>query len=206
MAEEMPSSGKHSDPLVAPIPVSAVLRRAPVEPSALEKAYRTHYSPLVAFMTHVTRDLSAAEDIVQDSFDVLASVKLETIGDVGAWLRTVAYRRAMHRARRLKREHSLSPHETNGGGLAGAAVQGPAALPGLDPALLAALGQLSAQQRAAMLLVYGEDMAPADAAAVMACSPATLRVHLFRARNSLRKLLANETAPSASPIVDLTDS
>jgi RNA polymerase sigma-70 factor, ECF subfamily len=205
VAEKFSSTGKQIDLPVGPSPVSAVMRRAPVQASALETAYRAHYAPLVAFVTHVTRDPGAAEDIAQDSFDVLAGVDLAAIDDIGAWLRTVAYRRAMHRARRMKRERALPDHETKGGGLAGAAVQGPAALPGLDPELVLALARLSPQQRAAMLLVYGEDMAPTDAASVMDCSPATLRVHLFRGRNALRKLLVAAHDSDSAVVLDLTD-
>lgn len=46
---------------------------------------------------------------------------------------------------------------------------------------------LPVQQRAAIYLVYWEDMEPIDAAALMGIRPATLRRYLHLARNRLRE-------------------
>ncbi|PYM20208.1 MAG: RNA polymerase [Candidatus Rokuibacteriota bacterium] len=74
------------------------------------------------------------------------------------------------------------------------------AAPGRDPA--EALGQaqlmarvwaeverLSPQQRAAVILHVQEDLPTSEVAAVLACSEATVRVHLHRAVSALRKTM-----------------
>ena len=45
---------------------------------------------------------------------------------------------------------------------------------------------LPAQQRDAVLLVYGEDMSHAEAAAVMGCSEKTVSWHLHEAKKRLK--------------------
>lgn len=52
--------------------------------------------------------------------------------------------------------------------------------------LWAAVRTLPAQQRDAVLLVYGEDMNHAEAAAVLGCTEKTVSWHLHAARKSLR--------------------
>src|SRR5215470_1808603 len=55
--------------------------------------------------------------------------------------------------------------------------------------LWAAVDGLSPQQRAALLLQIQEELPTAEIAAVLACSEATVRVHLHRALASLRKTM-----------------
>jgi DNA-directed RNA polymerase specialized sigma24 family protein len=58
---------------------------------------------------------------------------------------------------------------------------------GIDsPELTETVIRLSVQQRAAIFLVYFEDMAPSDAADVLGVRPATLRRYLLLARRKLR--------------------
>ncbi len=52
--------------------------------------------------------------------------------------------------------------------------------------------ELSAQQRAALVLTVQEDLSGAEVAAVLGCSEATARVHLHRALSALRRRLAGE--------------
>ncbi len=49
--------------------------------------------------------------------------------------------------------------------------------------------RLSPQQRAALLLHVQEDLPASDIALVLACSEATVRVHLHRAVSALRKTM-----------------
>ncbi len=58
-------------------------------------------------------------------------------------------------------------------------------------ALWSAVDQLSAQQRSALLLQVQEELPTAEIATVLKCSEATVRVHLHRALNTLRKLMGN---------------
>jgi RNA polymerase sigma-70 factor (ECF subfamily) len=56
--------------------------------------------------------------------------------------------------------------------------------------LLRALRRLSPHQRAAVVLHYEADMPVREVSRLMGIAPATVRVHLHRARNRLRQLLA----------------
>jgi RNA polymerase sigma-70 factor (ECF subfamily) len=53
----------------------------------------------------------------------------------------------------------------------------------------AAVGRLAPRQRAAVVLRVQEDMATYEIAQVLKCSEATVRVHLHRALNSLKKTM-----------------
>ena len=55
--------------------------------------------------------------------------------------------------------------------------------------LWAAVRRLPDKQRDAVLLVYGEELSHADAAAVMACAEATVSWHIHEAKKRLKVLL-----------------
>ncbi len=55
-----------------------------------------------------------------------------------------------------------------------------------DPWLVEVVSELPAQQRAAVFLVYWEDLAPTEAAELLGVRPATLRRYLHLAREKLR--------------------
>lgn len=61
-----------------------------------------------------------------------------------------------------------------------------------DPALRAALDDLSPQQRAAVLLVHGWGYSQVDAAAAVGCTVSTLRNHLARGTTKLQARLGEE--------------
>ena len=69
------------------------------------------------------------------------------------------------------------------------AVDGPADLAGEPAALLTALRQLPARQRAVIVLRYWEDLTDAQIAAALGCSPGTVRSQLPRALAALRVTL-----------------
>jgi RNA polymerase sigma factor (sigma-70 family) len=55
--------------------------------------------------------------------------------------------------------------------------------------LWAAVDRLTPQQRAAVILQVQEELQTAEIAAVLKCSEATVRVHLHRALQTLRKTM-----------------
>jgi RNA polymerase sigma factor (sigma-70 family) len=59
----------------------------------------------------------------------------------------------------------------------------------IDPAIVALLANLSAQQRAVIYLTYWEDRLPADVAKQLGVSDGAVRRQLARARAQLRKQL-----------------
>jgi RNA polymerase sigma factor (sigma-70 family) len=67
-------------------------------------------------------------------------------------------------------------------------------LPDVDPRLPSALANLTAQQRAAVLLVHAHGWTYAEAAEVLECSVSTLRNHLDRGMRKLRASLGDDHA------------
>ena len=59
----------------------------------------------------------------------------------------------------------------------------------VDASLAAAVTRLSPNQRAAVVLCWGDGLSAAEAADAIGCSAATVRVHLHRARRSLAAAL-----------------
>jgi RNA polymerase sigma-70 factor (ECF subfamily) len=66
-------------------------------------AYLTHSVPLRRYLTSVTRDLAAAEDLAQDAFERLTREVREgrVPDDLGGWLHRVGHNLAMSRGRRI---------------------------------------------------------------------------------------------------------
>jgi RNA polymerase sigma-70 factor (ECF subfamily) len=66
-------------------------------------AYAIHAGGLQRYLTGITRDVAAAEDLTQDAFlRLTVEVAAGRVpDDLGAWLRTVAYNLAMSRGRRI---------------------------------------------------------------------------------------------------------
>lgn len=75
----------------------------PTGTSIVESAYLVHASPLRGRMTMLTRDPTAAEDLMQEAFvRLLLEVDAGRVpDDIGAWLHRVAHNLAMSRGRRL---------------------------------------------------------------------------------------------------------
>ncbi len=66
-----------------------------------------------------------------------------------------------------------------------------------DRELLRAIAALSPDDRELLMLVGWDGLAPAEAARVVGCSPATCRVRLLRARRRLRALLDRDEEPAS---------
>jgi RNA polymerase sigma-70 factor (ECF subfamily) len=120
-----------------------------------------------------------AEDAVAEAF-ARAIEHADEIRSPLPWLYRTAFRLAL---RELQRERRLPPEL-------------PEPAPGIDPVevqdVLEALGSLSPNQRAAVLLHDLEGFTSPEAGRLLGMSAATVRVHLFRGRRRLRALLGSE--------------
>lgn len=94
------------------------------------------------------------------------------------WLYQVAFRLAAAEMRLQQR---------SGGETGDVAVDPPEVL-----GVFEALGRLTPNQRAAVVLFHEVDLPVSEVAHRMGISPATVRVHLFRGRKRLRELLGDE--------------
>lgn len=123
-----------------------------------------------------------ADEAVAEAF-AQAVRRGDALRDPAAWIWRSAFRIAagdMARQRRTEPLGDVDPTSTA------------AFLPAETVDLLAALRQLSDQQRRAVVLVDGAGMTAPEAAAVLDTSPATVRVQLSRARRRLRSLLSDQ--------------
>jgi RNA polymerase sigma factor (sigma-70 family) len=122
-----------------------------------------------------------AVDVLSNAFvKVMASPTWSTVANRRAYLYRSVYHEALTWRRRadrrpeIERAAAMPPHSE---------------LPDYDPAVRAAVDQLSVQQRAVVLLTYWADLAPAQVAEQLGVSEGAVRRHLARARARLRKVL-----------------
>lgn len=145
--------------------------------------FRSEYPALVRSTYLIVGDWEHARDIVQDAFLQLFRRwwRVSKYERPDAWVRQVAIRMAVRATKRevVRRqlEQSIRPSSSQAA---------------LDLDVLRAVATLPGSQRAAVVLFYFEDRPAAEVADILACSEATARVHLHRARKRLADILGKE--------------
>lgn len=163
--------------------------------SALQRGDERAYAGLVArhqeFLRHFLRRLTGndhgtADDLAQEAF-VRAWQKLETYrGDSAwrSWLCGIGYRLFLGRVRR--REPLDGAEELS----ADREEAAPYSPPGLALDLEQAIALLSSGERAAITLCYQSGCSHGEAATALGIPLGTLKTHLLRAKEKLRRSLA----------------
>lgn len=141
-----------------------------------ERVFRSAYRAVLQTSILVLQDRGRAEEVTQDAFLRLyerwgGAVAFER---PEAWVRKVALRDAIRRAKRERVVPVMAADDARAAS---------DRLPDID--LLRAVGELPAQQRAAVALHYLEDLPVDHVAGLMEIAPATVRQHLFQARSHL---------------------
>jgi len=161
-----------------------------------ERLFRTHYPAVRAYVRRRATE-ERVDDIVAEVFLVAWRRRERVPDDPLPWLYAVGRRVLSSDARVARRRHSLWARlnaqpvvASDAGG------EGPEA--GDDGPLEAALAQLPAREREALMLIAWEGLTPAQAAAAIGDSPGTFRVRLHRARRRAERLLA-AAETSSSP-------
>ncbi len=129
-----------------------------------------------------------AEDVVQEAFIAALTTDALPNGDVGAWLRSIAARKALDAIRGVQRR-SERPLPDSGAGepeLRGG-TGSPASVETL--AVREALARLAPSDRAVLVLVDVEGHSMAEAAAALGTTNVGTRLRAVRARRKLAKLL-----------------
>jgi RNA polymerase sigma-70 factor, ECF subfamily len=121
-----------------------------------------------------------AEDVVQEAFIAALTTEALPHGDVGAWLRSIAARKALDAARAARRR-SEGPLEDPVAGSAGVSAD--------TLAVREALARLGPSDRAVLVLVDLEGHSMAEAAAALGTTNVGTRLRAVRARRKLAKLL-----------------
>jgi RNA polymerase sigma-70 factor (ECF subfamily) len=133
---------------------------------------------LMRYASALTRDADEAEDLVADTIREALAHKRQHRGDLHVWLLTTL-------------------HDLRGNPFRQMTAAGPAPL---DPArqltlseLGRALGQISEEQRAVILLIGLESMSYSETAAILRITLSTLRSRLARGRAALRRAMGVDT-------------
>ncbi len=131
-----------------------------------------------------------AEDALQDTFirAYRSLARCEGPDGFGPWVFTILVNRCRtHAAKRSRTQGIMVRSEV---ALASASVASSEGRDALRDAIHWALEQLPAEQREAFLLKHVEDLSYEVMETVTGVRPAALRMRVFRARDELRKLLA----------------
>ncbi len=165
--------------------------------TAFDEIYTAFNRPLLNFLARMARDRSVAEDLLEETWLRLVSVRESLRADtrLGPWLFTVARNLYISYCRSRVRETAytadlvfLWPSE---------APKTPfdlASLNQFEDRLEAAIADLPPIYREAILLVGLEQLPQADAAEVCGISPESLRQRLKRARDLLSRSLAQKNS------------
>ncbi len=168
-----------------------------------ERAWRAIYDqtcqPLFNLLCWQLGDREAARDALQEAYLTawrrLGSYRGE--GSLLAWLRAIAIRKGLDWKRSVWRRLRLRERllaEPDDAGEADAGAGGEVVFETEHVALWRSVGRLSPQQRAALLLHEREELPLPEVAAALGCAEATTRVHLHRARERMKRMLAEDPA------------
>lgn len=173
----------------APPPLDALRR---LEPAAVEQVYDAYSARLNGFLRRMGASVEVAEELVQEAFVrlVRAAPRLADDTRVGAWLYTVTRNLWVSHRRwswvdgsRLlalataPRSRPPTPADQHGATEAQARIE-------------RAVAALPEVQREVFLLVVGEDLEPAEAAAVLGITAEAARQRLSRARRAVEEALS----------------
>ena len=159
---------------------------------AFEVAFERHGAGILAFCRHMLRSREEAEDVVQHTFAAaFRDLQREDERRIAlkSWLYTIARNRCVS-VLRARREHPAELEEVPTNGLS-EQVEHRAEL----RELLADVGELPEDQRAALLLAEAAGLSHTEVAAVLGCEVAGVKGLVFRARSGLiERRLARDTS------------
>lgn len=152
--------------------------------SSFEEYVQARTPALLRIAYLVTGNAHDAEDLVQAALE-RAATRWQHLTDPEAYLRRVIYTKSISwwRSRRVR------PPETLTATLPERPVE---ADHDTRLAVLSALHRLTRKQRAVLVLRYYEDLDDSTIAAILDCSPVTVRTHAMRAIDMLRRHFETE--------------
>ena len=158
----------------------------------VESLFAKHHGEIYAYLVRMLRDADLAADLTQDAF-VKAYKNYDTLEkdeNARAWLYQIAHRVALDELRRRKIVRMI-PWTGESRGAAPSAERLAMDLR-LSGPLERALARIPERQRAALLLAELHDLSGLELAEAMGVSHVAARAILTRARESLRRALADE--------------
>jgi RNA polymerase sigma-70 factor (ECF subfamily) len=158
----------------------------------IETLFARHHGEIYAFVMRMVRDSELAADLTQDAFikAYRAYATLEKPENARAWLYQIAHRVTLDELRRRKIIRFLPwTGESRG---ASASAEHVAMEGRLSGELERALARIPERQREALILAEVNDMTGLELASALGISHVAARALLTRARESLRRALADE--------------
>jgi RNA polymerase sigma-70 factor (ECF subfamily) len=160
-----------------------MIERAQADRAHFAELYREHYPAIGSYLYRRCGDVHATEDMLSETFlSALRALPRFRIGRVPLrhWLYRIATNVANKRARKLRtRFEELELPQV---------IVDPSSqfsAPALDRGLVRALLALSPAHQTALTLHYVEGLRVEEIAAVLRCSPGTVKSRLSRAREAL---------------------
>ena len=152
--------------------------------SEIEGVFRAEHGRAVAVLARVFGDLDVAEEAVQDAFVSLHRrwKKLRDPGAAAAYLRTSV----VHNTRSIQRRRSVAARHPVDSPLDVPSAEYGALRAVAGSAVVAALQQLPARQREALVLRYYADLSEAEIAEAMKISRGAVKSHASRGMAALR--------------------
>ncbi len=178
--------------------LSATDLALPADPVAarafIEILFARHQAEIYAYLLRMVRDAELAADLAQDAFirAYRACASLDDATKARAWLYQIAHRVALDEIRR-RRIIRFVPWSGEARGAAPSA-EHLAMDARLSGELERALTRIPDRQRSALLLAELHDLTGLELAAALGTSHVAARALLTRARESLRRALADERA------------
>jgi RNA polymerase sigma-70 factor, ECF subfamily len=149
--------------------------------SDFEALFRAHWPPAFRAAYLVVHDAAAAEDIVQEAFlaAIRALDRFDRRRPFGPWLHRIVVNRAIDwtRARKLRAEQGLEE------------VAADASPPDVGSELVAAIGSLSPEHRAVIVLRHLLEYTPGEIAAMLDLPRGTVNSRLRRGLDELEERL-----------------
>jgi RNA polymerase sigma-70 factor (ECF subfamily) len=163
-----------------------------VDAPEFEELFAAEFPAVVRSVFVICQDLEQAQDVSQEAFiDLLRHWgRVSRYDRPGAWVRRVAIRKAVQVTKRESRRPWFERRAVR------SAAGGIPAVDLPDDGLWSAVRLLPPQQRAVVALFYYEDLSVDDVAGILGCSPSTVKVHLHRARETLRKSVSRTEGSS----------
>jgi RNA polymerase sigma-70 factor (ECF subfamily) len=163
----------------------------------IEGLFARHHGEIHAYLSRMLRDPELAADLAQDAFirAYRAYGDLDDVTKARAWLYQIAHRVALDEIRRRKIIRFV-PWSGESRGAAPSAER-LVLETRLSGDLERALARIPERQRAALLLAEVHDLTGLELAAAMGTSHVAARALLTRARESLRRALADERVEAA---------
>jgi RNA polymerase sigma-70 factor (ECF subfamily) len=168
----------------------------------VESLFAKHHGEIYAYLVRMLRDSELAADLTQDAF-VKAYRNYDTLQkdeNARAWLYQIAHRVALDELRRRKIVRMIP--WTGESRSAAPSAERLAMDVRLSGPLERALARIPERQRAALLLAELHDLSGLELAEAMGVSHVAARAILTRARESLRRTLAEEKAAEQASEAD----